>query len=174
MLYRKARRPGRRRAAAAVELAILLPLICFLLVAAVDYARVFYCAVTVENCARNGAYFASNYPNASYLYNDIYGYKNLDEAILKDASNLYDPARPSSKPTYEVRYGASPSGPFDSSSATANSYVRVTVHWTFHCITSYPGIPKTVNVSRSCVMKVAPAMPDFPDGVPYDGNGQGH
>jgi hypothetical protein len=32
--------------------------------------------VTVQNCARNGAYYASDYPNNSYLYNDIYGYSS--------------------------------------------------------------------------------------------------
>src|SRR5205809_577937 len=80
--------PKRRAGAATVELALLLPFLCFLFVIAVDYARVFYFAVTVQNCARNGAYYASNYPNNNYVYNDIYGYTSLDDAILRDAGNL--------------------------------------------------------------------------------------
>src|SRR5262249_3064330 len=44
-----------RRAAAAVELAVLLPFLMFLFVIAVDWSRVFYASVIVSNCARNGA-----------------------------------------------------------------------------------------------------------------------
>ncbi len=92
------RQRKRGRAAAVVELALLLPFLMLLLVLAVDYARMFYFGVTVENCARNGAYFASNYPNNSHIYTDLYGYTSLNDAILRDASNL------SPQPTYTVRY----------------------------------------------------------------------
>jgi Flp pilus assembly protein TadG len=35
-----------RRGVAAVELAVLLPFLCFLFVTAVDFARIFYLAIT--------------------------------------------------------------------------------------------------------------------------------
>jgi Flp pilus assembly protein TadG len=146
----------RRPAAAAVELALLLPFLCFLFVVSVDYARIFYSAITVQNCARNGAYYASDYPNNSYLYNDIYGYKNLNDAITRDASTL------SPAPTYTVGYGSSSNGPFTSSTSTSDGYVQVTVTWTFNTITNYPGIPSTVVLTRGSIMKVSPAMPTFP------------
>jgi hypothetical protein len=41
-------------------LAILLPLLTILFLIATDYARIFYCSLTLENCARNGALCASN------------------------------------------------------------------------------------------------------------------
>ena len=149
------RRPA--QGAAAVELAVLLPFLCFLFVTATDFARVFYLAITVQNCARNGAYYASNYPNNSYLYNDIYGYKDLSDAVLRDAGNL------SPAPTYTVYYGNSPNGPFTQTDAPASGgYVQVTVNWTFHTITDYPGVPSTVGLSRSCIMEMAPATPNFP------------
>jgi hypothetical protein len=126
------------------------------MVIAIDYARIFYFAVTVQNCARNGAYYASNYPNNNYLYNDIYGYQSLNDAILRDAGNL-TPA-----PTYTVRYGSSASGPFTmTEEPSSGGYVQVTVHWTFHSITKFPGVPATVNLSRSSVMQIAPSMPSF-------------
>src|SRR3954451_8532118 len=109
----------RREGAATVELALLLPFLCFLFVVAVDYSRVFYFAVTVQNCARNGAYYASDYPNNNYVYNDIYGYKDLDDAIMRDASNLVDPDHPSSKLTGTVGYSTSSAGPFTDNKATA-------------------------------------------------------
>src|SRR5262245_3956152 len=150
------RRTSHRCAAATVELAVLLPFLCFLMVIAIDYARVFYFGVTVQNCARNGAYYASNYPNNNYLYNDIYGYQSLNDAILRDASNL------SPAPTYTIRYGLSPDGPFTlTAEPSSGGYVQVTVSWQFQSITKFPGVPATVDLSRSAVMKIAPDMPSF-------------
>ncbi|MFL5242309.1 MAG: TadE/TadG family type IV pilus assembly protein [Gemmataceae bacterium] len=147
----------RRSAAATVELAILLPFLCCMFVGAVDFARIFYFGLTVQNCARNGAYYASDYPNSSYLYNDIYGYTSVNDAIMRDASNL------SPAPTYTVFYGTSPTGPFTLTSAPSSSgYVQVTVNWTFNLITNYPAFSSSYTLSRSCIMEMAPATPTFP------------
>ena len=54
------RRGQRRRGSAAVEFALLLPFIAFLYVAGTDFARVFYYSQMIENCARNGAIYASD------------------------------------------------------------------------------------------------------------------
>jgi Flp pilus assembly protein TadG len=152
---------SRRRAAATVELAILLPFLFFLFVIAVDYCRIFYFAITLENCARNGAYYASNYPNSSNLYNDIYGYQNLDDAVLRDAASLRDPSQPANDPTYVATYGTSPAGPFTDAAPSPDGYVQVTVTWTFRSITNFPGVPSQVAISRAAVMRMAPAMPAF-------------
>src|SRR5687768_2079525 len=50
---------GERRGAVAVELAVVAPLLVFLLLIAVDFARIFYTSLTLANCARNGALFES-------------------------------------------------------------------------------------------------------------------
>jgi len=145
-----------RGAAASVELALLLPFLGFLIALALDYSRIFYFAITVQNCARNGAYYASNYPNNNYVYNDIYGYTSLDDAILRDAGNL------SPAPTYEVKYGAASQGPFDQTTEpSSGGYVQVKVKWTFQSITNFPGVPSTVNLERTAVMEIAPDMPRF-------------
>jgi Flp pilus assembly protein TadG len=152
---RSGRGRARRAAAATVELAVLSPFLCFLFVVATDFARIFYYAVTVQNCARNGAYYAADYPNNNNLYNDIYGYTSLDDAIMRDASNL------SPAPTYTVNYASTQTGPFTDTSKPASGYVQVTVTWTFSSITNFPGIPSTVSLSRSAIMRIAPAMPNF-------------
>src|SRR2546428_12556492 len=72
--------PKRRRGVAVVELAILLPLRAFLLVIAVDFARVFYFSLTVQNCARNGALWACD--TVAVLDSP---YKSVQEAALADA-----------------------------------------------------------------------------------------
>ena len=46
-----------RRGAAAVELALLLPVLVFCSMMTVDFARVAYVQVTLQNCARNGALY---------------------------------------------------------------------------------------------------------------------
>ena len=46
-----------RRGAAAVELALLLPVLVFCSMMSVDFARVAYVQVTLQNCARNGALY---------------------------------------------------------------------------------------------------------------------
>ena len=40
-----------------VEFAMLLPLFAFLLVAGIDFARVYYGQQIITNCARNGALY---------------------------------------------------------------------------------------------------------------------
>jgi Flp pilus assembly protein TadG len=152
MRVRNALAQRERRGATVVEFAILLPFLMFLFVIAIDFARVFYFGVVVENCARNGAYFASDYPNASYLYNDIYGYKDLDDAILRDASTIYNKNDATTKPTYTVTYSGTTGG---------TQYVTVTVQWNFRSVTRFPGVPSLVQITRTVTMEMAPAMPSF-------------
>jgi Flp pilus assembly protein TadG len=125
-----------RKAVAAVELAVLLPFITFLFVIAVDFARIFYFSQIIENCARNGALYASD-PKApaSNLYSSV------QEAALADAANL------NPQPTVTSATGTDAAG---------NSYVAVTVAWPFQSITGFPGVPKNVNLSRTVQMRMAP------------------
>ena len=128
-----------RRGAAAVELAILSPLLVFLGVAAVDFGRVFYDASIVANCARNGALYASDPLAAS-----ISSYSSLQAAALADATNL------SPTPTVSSTTGTDSSG---------NSYVEVSVSYTFKTIFTYPGVPKTTVVVRKVRMGVSQVTP---------------
>ena len=40
--------------------------------------------------------------NANYVYNDIYGYTSLQDAVMRDATSLKDPSKPSADPTFVV------------------------------------------------------------------------
>lgn len=139
---REARRgPGRaRHGAATVELAVLAPLLTFLFVVAVDYCRVFYDALTITNCARNGALYLSDPVAAAQS-----PYANVQEAALADANGL------SPAPTVTSTNGVDADG---------NPYVEVTVTHTFQTITKYPGIPSPVTLVRSVRMRTAPAVPN--------------
>jgi Flp pilus assembly protein TadG len=133
------RRAEPRKGAATVEFAILLPLLAFMFVVAVDFSRVFYDLLIVHNCARNGALYGCDNPgNAA----DTVG---IQTAALADASNLNPP------PTITSTTGSDGAGP----------YVEVTVAFQFQTITNYPGIPNTLNLTRTVRMRVSPRVPDF-------------
>jgi Flp pilus assembly protein TadG len=124
-----------RKAAAAAELAVLLPCIVFLLVIAVDYARILYFSQVVENCARQGALYASD-PKAPA--NNLY--TSVQAAALADAGGL------NPQPTVTSTTGKDIVG---------NPYVAVTVTWQFKTITGFPGVPNTT-LTRTVQMRMAP------------------
>lgn len=126
-----------RRGAAAVEFALLLPLLCFLFVGTVDFCRVFYYSITVSNCARNGALFGSADSNQAQNTNGIIA------AAQKDAGNL------------DLNH-------LNITSATDGStYVAVTVTYPFTTVSRYPGIPSPLTLRRTVRMNVLPATPSF-------------
>jgi Flp pilus assembly protein TadG len=125
-----------RRGAVVVETALLLPFLCFGLIATIDFGRVFYYSLTVTNCARNGALYGS--ADAQHA-GDTSGIRT---AALADAGNLNPQllkVQPSSNGTN----------------------VTVTVTYPFTTITKYPGIPSQTNLSRTIRMSILPATPDF-------------
>jgi len=124
-----------RKAAAAVELAVLMPFLAFLFVIAVDFARVFYFSQVIENCARQGVLYASDPKAPAYNL-----YTSVQEAALADAGGL------TPQPTVTSATGTDLAG---------NAYVAVTVTWTFRTITAFPGVPNNVNLSRTVQMRMA-------------------
>ena len=131
-LHKSARRSG----SSAVELAITLPLLTFVFAIGVDFTRIFYYSQIVENSARNGAIYASD-PKApaANLYSSI------SQAALADAADL------SPAPTITSASGTDAAG---------NATIAVTSTWSFGSIMNYAGVPKTVSLSRTVTMRVAP------------------
>jgi Flp pilus assembly protein TadG len=134
------RAPARRAGAAALELAVLLPFLCFAFVVAVDFARVFCFALTVTNCARNGALYGSADPAHALDQGGI------QAAAQRDAANLDLP---------QLRVTSTTDSP------TSPTSVSVTVSYPFSTITRYPGVPAQLTLSRTVQMEVVPATPNF-------------
>ena len=128
----------RRAGAAAVELALLLPLLAVLFVMAVDYARVFYFTMTVTNCARSGALYGSQNPTTA---NDQTG---ISATAGMDAGNL---------DSQHLQVTSS------TDSSTSPTYVVVTVTYPFSTISNFPGVIRTTSISRSVRMTVTPLIP---------------
>jgi Flp pilus assembly protein TadG len=127
-----------RRGVSSVELAVLLPLLTFLFVITIDYARVFFQSVTINNCARQGALYGSQDPTHAA---DTAG---IQAAALNDASNL-NPA-----PTVTSTTGTDADG---------NPCIQVTVSYTFQTLTQFPVVPSSFVVSRTVQMRVSPTVP---------------
>src|SRR5262245_19098134 len=113
--------PQRRRAAAAVELASVLPFVLYLCVIATDWARLLYFTITIDACARAGALYASDPMIAGQSR-----YTNLQDAARAEAPSL-DP------------------GPTVTSTTTTdgagNASVLVTATLNFNTLTNLPGVP---------------------------------
>jgi Flp pilus assembly protein TadG len=138
-----------RRGAAAVELATLLPLILFLSMASIDFARVAYALITLQNCARNGALYEFYQAAAIPLPS---GWTSLSAAVSADAGNL----------SLNTPTAATPSPALDS-----NNYVTVTVSAKFKLIgypslRGLPSIPSTITLTQTAKMP----MPSLTSAVP--------
>jgi Flp pilus assembly protein TadG len=118
-------------------MALLAPVLIFILVAGTDFARLFYDFVTVTSCARNGALYGCQDTTHS---TDTAGIKT---AAQSDGSSL----------------SSLPSVSSSTTTVGGNSYVSVTVTYTFTTIITYPGIPSSVTLSRTVQMRVVQNTP---------------
>jgi Flp pilus assembly protein TadG len=140
---RRAVRPGApRRGGAVIEFAAVLPLLAALFVITVDFGRMFYYQITIENCARNGAHFGSGLK--SYQETGcVKPYDSITNAILADGGTLNPPLAASN---VAVTYGTGSDG---------NSNVVVTITYPFQSITNFPGLGP-FNLQATTKMRVAP------------------
>ncbi len=134
---RLASRPG----AALVEFAIVMPILATLLVAGLDFGRVFYYSQVITNCARNGALYESDL--ASPQRNK---YSDFKQAALADAVNL---APPLTAGDITAASGSDAYGPT----------VAVTVKYNVPTLSSYLGF-STVELSKTVIMRVVQITPD--------------
>jgi len=130
------------------ELAIAVPVLCLLLLASADFARVFYFSIAVNNAARAGAQYGSQ---SLATAADITGMKS---AATQDASDL-----PSIAATAQLcTCGTGSSVTACASSYCTNNptgnYVEVDTTMTFNTIVTYPGIPSTVALAGKAIMQV--------------------
>ena len=123
-----------RRAAAAVELVLTLPMLCFICLTSIDFSRLFFAWATIADCARDGALYATD-----TSFKASTGYPDVQTAALANATNLSPPPTVM-PPTY---------GP-------SNSYVEVTVSYQFQTLANYPGIPTSMPLTRTLRMSMAP------------------
>lgn len=134
------KRRGRwRSGAAAVELALVVPILAMLLVIAVDFCRLFYHYTTITNCARNGALYLADPTVSAESHNG-----SLEAAVRADAPDL------TPQPTV--------ASPVYGNDGNGDAYVEVTVSYTFSMVTTYLGFGE-VTLSRTVRARMAPLAP---------------
>jgi hypothetical protein len=110
----------------------------FLFLLSVDFCRVFYYTITVENCARNGALWASDsFAQSESPYSTVTQAAQADFIQNKKTElTVTDPA-----PVIAV---------------DGVNYVRVTCTYTFQTVTSYSGIAGPWTIRRAAWARVVP------------------
>ncbi len=142
---RSARRRAKQRGLAAVELALVLPLLVFTCMATIDFARVVYALVALQNCARNGALYEFYKAGGNSLPSS---WTSLATAVQADAGNL--------TVTIPATSGGE-ANPYSPQSST-NNYVTVTVQCDFPLLAlgSYGGFP---SIGGSITLTQSVSMP---------------
>jgi Flp pilus assembly protein TadG len=128
----------KRKGAAIVEFAVLLPFLLYLCVVAVDWARLLYFSQCVNDCARSGALWASDEETQKKSR-----YTTVQAAALAESPGL----SPTPSVTQTTTTHPSTNKPV---------WVSVTVAMQFDTISNFPGVPKSQTITRSVRAKVAP------------------
>jgi Flp pilus assembly protein TadG len=131
----------RQRGAAALEFAVLLPFLLLMVVAGVDFARVYYYHLTLNNAARNGAVYASSHPDRAV------NTEGIKQVVLDDTKNFTPDPTVSSNTTMDA-YGT--------------MFVTVTASWDFYTVIDYPGMSPRYTLTQSVEMRVANKAPKEP------------
>ena len=127
---RSSNRGGRSRGGAASELVVLVPLLFFVLIVAIDFCRLFFDYTIITNAARNGALWAQR-PTRTVLTQSPYA--TVQDAALADANYDLNPALTAANVT---------------SSGPTGGQVSVTVQYQFNMISTYLGF-SNVTLSRT-------------------------
>jgi Flp pilus assembly protein TadG len=137
----------RRRGAATVEFAILLPFLILLFIAAVDFARLYFAYIEVSNAARNGCLWLSD-PYATGTPTQSC-FPTVTAAALADCPDLQPP------PTVTTAQGTTLNG---ANQVTTSS---VTVTYNFQpIITNFPFFPLgTIPLTRTETFYNLPKIP---------------
>lgn len=130
---------SKRRGAATVELALVLPLLVTLFGVLVDYSRCYRYSLTLAACARNGALYASD-PG-------IEGKSPYDDVIFATRAGTE---------SFPDDLGVTTENLTDSQ---GNDCVRVTVTYPFETVLTYPGLPKRIELERSACMRIRKSDP---------------
>lgn len=136
------------RGDAAMELAFLTSLVLLMLLASVEFGRVFYLSQTLADAARAGVeYGAQSLITAA----DING---MQRTALNDAANVSG-FTATAKNYCKCSNGSSVTcGDGFCANGPQLVYVEVDTSATFNTLTSFPGIPSNISVKASAIRQV--------------------
>lgn len=135
------KRPARRRAAALVEMALILPVLVVIVLICIDFGRFATVYTAVTNAAREGANFGGTHPftvGTSNLWQ-----QKISEAAKEEMSGI--PGFDSDNLTI--------SDP-EVIASNQRSRVRVEVSYVFRPATFWPLMPEEMTITRTAEMPV--------------------
>jgi len=131
------------------ELALALPVLVLLLLAAADFGRLFYMWIAVNNAARAGAQYGSqtvaNAANSS----------GIVLAATTDGSNISGLTATASQCTCISGTSVAACPASYCTNAPQGTFVEVDTQAPFHTVVSYPGIPSSITVTGKAIMQVS-------------------
>ena|SRR5690242_10673897 len=132
-----------------VELAMALPLLLLLLLAAVEMGRIYYAYLTADDAARAGVeYGAQNLATAS----DLSGMQNTALNNAKDVQGM----SASASQWCECGNGSRMAcGDAMCASGTESVYVEVDTQMQFHTLLTYPGMASSLHIAGHAIRRVA-------------------
>jgi|SRR5687768_1820105 len=141
--------PRDERGTSAVELAFLLPVIILIAMGVADYARVFTTSISVSSAAKSGAQFGAQ--NTA---------KSGDTAAMNNAARQ-DGAEVGAITATSARTCRCENGTVVNcitgscgAYGAPGVYVAVTASKSVAMLFKYPGLPATINVSRTATLRV--------------------
>jgi len=142
MIYSIQRKLKLRRAAAAVEAAIVVPILVAFMAGIVDIGRLGKIADSVSNAARNGAQFGST--NSTYAADTT----GIEAAAMTEMSGV--PNGSTTNPTVTVTTVTSTTGSF------TQEFIQVTVSYDMTGTTIFPTYFVVTNMTRTVQMPMMP------------------
>jgi hypothetical protein len=131
---------------AALELAVVFPVLLLLIIGVVDYGRMYFTAVTVANAARAGAEWGSE---GTATYADTASWKQFAKLDGAEVSGIII------KPREYCQCGGAASSctSFCAGGAAPEVYVEVKASDTLTTLLPYPGLPKKLTVVRTATFR---------------------
>lgn len=144
--------PGRSSSGQSlVELALAVPVLVLLLLAAADFGRLFYVWIAVNNAARAGAQYGSQTLTSAADTN------GMKLAATTDGSNISGLTATASQCTcvsgtsVTVCSGSN----YNCTNAPQATFVKVNTQATFNTVVNYPGMPSSITVKGTAIMQVS-------------------
>lgn len=133
-----------------VEMAVLVPFLALILLAAADFGRMFYMSVQLRGAARAGAQYGSfsnnTWSDTTHMQSVALSQLNLVGAS-PTASASYCTCVSGGTPACGSSYDCTDLGSY-------GLYVSVTTSALFKTIVTYPGIPSSVTLTSTAIMPV--------------------
>ena len=133
-----------------LEMALLTPLLLFLLLGIIEVGRYAELSILVANAARAGAQYGAQSLVTAALTNQ----SNVQQAAVNDASSVLTTSNVSIS-TWSCNSNSPTAQPPCPNSDSQVVYIQVNTTGTFSSLFHYPGIPSSFTVNGMAQMRVA-------------------